>query len=331
MVGVHTTRSGATTRAHLPGRVSDVRSVPGRVGSLEWTRLSTDWLFFSWGSWVMVALVAGFFFPGPATADRLEAPPAAPHAVLLHLDTEVGDDAATGQSWDEPLRSLEEVQRRLDEGLPVSGLRLAAGWYPGALHTTRSLRVEGGFPPAGLPREGAGRIRGEPAVHRTVIDALGHAAVLRIEGASLSVDGVVLTGGWSLEGGAISASDARVTVTRSELVDSGPALIGCRDCSRIDITETKLARASTAGVELFGETRTSVRLRRSEFSDQRRAVVAESPVEVELSDCRLSELQREALSLPVGSHAELTRVEGLNDEPEPETPSPAPAHRLADR
>jgi len=330
MVKVHTSRCGAATRAHLPGRVSGVRSASERVGSLEWTRLSTDRLLFSWGSWVLVALVAGFF-PGLAAADRFNTPPAAPHAVLLHLDAEVGDDTATGQSWDEPLRSLEEVQRRLDEGRPVTGLRLAAGWYPGTLHTTRSLRVEGGYPPAGLPREGAGRIRGEPSVHRTVIDALGRAAVLSIEGASLSVDGVVLTGGWSLAGGAISASNARVTLTRSELVDSGPALLGCRDCSKIDITETKLARASTAGVELFGETRTSLRLRRSELSDQRRAVVADFPVEVELTDCRLSDLQREPLSLPVGSHSELERVEGLSDERAPETPSPGPARRVVDR
>ena len=165
---------------------------------------------FSWGSWVLMVVAAGFL-SGLAVADQDLAPPAAPRAALLHLDSEVGDDDATGLSWDEPLRSLEEVQRRMDEGLPVLGLRLAAGWYPGALQLTRSLRVEGGFPPAGLPREGSARLLGDPEVHRTVIDALGRSAVLSIEGGNLSVDGVVLSGGWSLSGGAISAAEARVT------------------------------------------------------------------------------------------------------------------------
>lgn len=282
--------------------------------------MSTRSVLISWGPWVLGLLLAGAF-PGPAAAERTDAPPAAPRAVLLHLDSESGDDTATGASWDEPLRSLEEVQRRIDEGHPVSGLRLAAGWYPGALRTDRPLRIEGGFPPVGLRQDGAGRLRGEPALYRSVLDALGRSAVIETEGASLSVDGVILSGGWSLEGGAIAANGTRVVVTRSELADSGPALLGCRDCPSVHVSASSLARGSTAAIELRGDRRTELSLRDVSISQQRRAVVADAPADVELTSCRLEAIEREALSLPPGASTRLSGVEGLSEPSGAGTPS----------
>ena len=66
--------------------------------------------------------------------------------------------------------------------------------------------------------------------------------------------------------------------------------------------------------------------------EERRAVVADSPVELTLADCLLSELEREALALPQGSAVELVRVETISEPAEAaDPPRQGSARWLADR
>lgn len=325
-------RRGAAKRAHSPGRVSLVRSASGHGGfHREWIRLSTvTEPFLAWGGLFLAAALA-CFFPGQARATPDSSPPAVPRAVVLHLDCEVGDDEASGLSWEEPLRSLDEVQRRIDGGTFVAGLRLAAGWYAGTLATGRPLRVQGGFPPAGLPREGVAGVHGDPALHRTVIDGLGRGPVISVEEADLWLDGVVLAGGWSLEGGAVAVSGGSLSARRVEILDSGPALVGCRDCESVELRGALLARGTVAALELRGAAATQVRLRDFRVLENRHLLVAESPAVLDAADGELGELEGEPLRLPDGSEVSLERVERLSAEAKPAKPSATPTRGAARR
>ena len=314
-------RRGAARRAHSPGRARLVRSASGHGGlHREWACLSTVFVpFIAWGG-LLLASASACFLPGRAWAAPNSSPPAVPRAVVLHLDHEVGDDEASGLTWDEPLRSIDEVQRRLDEGSLVAGLRLAAGWYGGTVRTDRPLRIQGGFPPAGLPRAGAAGVHPDPETHRTVIDGLGRGPVVCVEGADLWLDGVVLAGGWSLDGGAVAVSGGSLTARRVELLDSGPVLAGCRDCARVDFERALLARGTVAALELRGETATEVRLHDCRIRENRHAVAAESPVLLDVAGGSFEELEGEALRLPPESRVRLSRVEGVSDDPEARPP-----------
>jgi hypothetical protein len=305
---------GETRGAHSPGRVPLVFSrfvrIRGWLPSAKRLKGLPHWWQPKGRLPFLFALAVGAvlaLFPGRATAAP-HGPSAPPISTrILHVDAGSGDDQASGADWTHALKSLEEVQRRLDDGANTRVLRLAIGWYPGTLSAMGDLRIEGGHEvPHGPGRPPHAGPRAQPSA--TVLDGLGAGPVVSIRAGRLELSSLSLEGGFATFGGGVRVEDGDAFLHRVRLAGNGHASIGCQDCGSLRILESEVLRGSGAAVELRGRVETLVSLRSSIIAGHGRAVRSEQDAEIWLEDCEVSDLEFGLSLVPPGSEVRQSRA-----------------------